>query len=67
MIGDDTDLLLVAVSQEEDERTAERPGEAQVGDAVLAIASERWHAMARSPSPHWQAIRAPAIRLQPKS
>ena len=58
----DTDLLVVAASREEAERTAERLGEAQVGDDVLAIASEGWQAMARSPSPHWRVIRAQAIR-----
>ena len=51
--GDETDLLLVAASREEAERTTERLGKAQGGDAVLAIASEGWQAMARSPSPHW--------------
>lgn len=63
----DTDLPVVAASREEAERTAERLGEALLGDAALAIASEGWLAMARSPSPHWRAIRAPAIRLQPES
>jgi hypothetical protein len=41
--------------------------EALVGDDVLAIDQERWQAMARSPSPHWRAIRAQAIRLHPES
>ena len=62
----DTDLLVVAANREEAERTAERLGDALVGDAALAIASEGWLAMARSPSPHWRAIRAQAIRLYPE-
>jgi hypothetical protein len=37
--------------------------EALVGDDMLAIDHARWHAMTRSPSPHWRAIRAQAIRL----
>jgi hypothetical protein len=40
--------------------------EALVGDDVLAIDQERCQAMARSPSPHWRAIRAQAIRPYPQ-
>lgn len=61
----DTDLLVVGPSQDEAERAAERLGEALVGDDVLAIDHDRWRAMAHSPSPHWRAIRAQAIRLHP--
>ena len=61
----DTDLLVVGVNQEVAERAAERLGEALVGDDVLAIDLDRWQAMAHSPSPHWRAIHAQAIRLHP--
>jgi hypothetical protein len=57
---------VVAANQEEAERAADQLGEALVGDDVLAIDHERWQAMASSPSPHWRAIRAQAIRLHPK-
>ena len=40
--------------------------EALAGDDVLAIDHNRWQAMANSPSPHWRAIRAQAIRLYPQ-
>jgi predicted nucleotidyltransferase len=62
----DTDLLVVAATPEEAERTAARLDQALVGDDVLAISLDRWQAMARSPSPHWRAIRAQAIRLHPE-
>ena len=62
----DTDLLVVGANQDAAERTADRLTEALVGDDVLAIDQERWQAMARSPSPHWRAIRAQAIRLHPE-
>ena len=62
----DTDLLVVAANQDEAERAADQLGEALVGDDVLAIDHERWQAMASSPSPHWRAIRAQAIRLHPQ-
>ncbi|MBM5815544.1 MAG: hypothetical protein FJ083_02820 [Cyanobacteria bacterium K_Offshore_surface_m2_239] len=45
------------------ERAAERLAEALVGDDVLAIDHDLWQAMAHSPSPHWRAIHARAIRL----
>lgn len=61
----DTDLLVVAANQNDAERAAERLGEALVGDDVLAIDQDLWQAMASSPSPHWRAIRAQAIRLHP--
>jgi len=56
---------VVAAAQDDAERAAERLGEALVGDDVLAIDHHRWQAMASSPSPHWRAIRAQAIRLHP--
>ena len=59
----DTDLLVVAANQDEAERAADQLIAALVGDDVLAIDHERWQAMAISPSPHWRAIRAQAIRL----
>jgi predicted nucleotidyltransferase len=62
----DTDLLVVAGDQDEAERAADQLMEALVGDDVLAIDQERWQAMASSPSPHWRAIRAQAIRLHPE-
>ena len=62
----DTDLLVVAANQDAAERAADQLMEALVGDDVLAIDQERWQAMARSPSPHWRAIRAQAIRLHPE-
>ena len=62
----DTDLLVVATNQDEAERAADQLTEALVGDDVLAIDHNRWQAMARSPSPHWRAIRAQAIRLYPE-
>jgi len=48
------------------ERAADQLMAALVGDDVLAIDQERCQAMARSPSPHWRAIRAQAIRLYPE-
>ena len=62
----DTDLLVVAANQDAAERAVDQLMEALVGDDVLAIDQERWQAMARSPSPHWRAIRAQAIRLHPE-
>ena len=62
----DTDLLVVAANQDEAERAADQLIAALVGDDVLAIDHERWQAMANSPSPHWRAIRAQAIRLYPE-
>ena len=62
----DTDLLVVAANQDAAERAADQLMEALVGDDVLAIDHERWQAMANSPSPHWRAIRAQAIRLHPE-
>jgi len=62
----DIDLLVVAANQDEAERAADQLMEALVGDDVLAIDHERWQAMAISPSPHWRAIRAQAIRLYPE-
>ena len=62
----DTDLLVVGANQAAAERAADQLMEALVGDDVLAIDQERWQAMARSPSPHWRAIRAQAIRLHPE-
>ena len=59
----DTDLLVVVANQDAAERAADQLMEALVGDDVLAIDQERWQAMDRSPSPHWRAIRAEAIRL----
>ena len=63
----DVDLLVVADNQEAAEGVADQLAEALVGDDVLAIDHDRWQAMARSPSPHWRAIRAQAIRLYPES
>jgi len=62
----DIDLLVVAANQDAAERAADQLMEALVGDDVLAIDQERWQAMAISPSPHWRAIRAQAIRLHPE-
>jgi predicted nucleotidyltransferase len=62
----DTDLLVVAANQDEAERAADQLIAALVGDDVLAIDHERWQAIANSPSPHWRAIRAQAIRLYPE-
>jgi len=62
----DIDLLVVAANQDEAERAADQLMEAPVGDDVLAIDHNRWQAMANSPSPHWRAIRAQAIRLYPQ-
>ena len=62
----DTDLLVVNANQDEAERAADQLMEALVGDDLLAIDQERWQAMASSPSPHWRAIRAEAIRLHPE-
>ena len=63
----DVDLLVVAAKQDAAERVADQLAEAVVGDDVLAIDHDRWQAMARSPSPHWRAIRAQAIRLDLES
>jgi predicted nucleotidyltransferase len=62
----DIDLLVVAANQDAAEWVADQLIEALVGDDVLAIDHERWQAMAISPSPHWRAIRAQAIRLYPQ-
>ena len=62
----DVDLLVVAANQDAAERAADQLIEALVGDDVLAIDQERWQSMARSPSPHWRAIRAQAICLHPE-
>ena len=62
----DIDLLVVAANQDAAERAADQLMEALVGDDVLAIDQERWQSMARSPSPHWRAIRAQAICLHPE-
>ena len=62
----DTDLLVGAGDPDAAERAADQLMEALVGDDVLAIDQDRWQAMARSPSPHWRAIRAQAIRLYPE-
>jgi predicted nucleotidyltransferase len=62
----DIDLLVVGTNQDAAERAADQLIEALVGDDVLAIDHERWQAMANSPSPHWRAIRAQAIRLHPE-
>jgi predicted nucleotidyltransferase len=62
----DTDLLVVAANQDAAEWAADQLMEALVGDDVLAIDQGRWQAMAISPSPHWRAIRAQAIRLYPQ-
>jgi len=59
----DIDLLVVAANKDAAERVADQLIAALVGDDVLAIDQERWQAMATSPSPHWRAIRAQAIRL----
>ncbi len=59
----DINLLVVAANKDEAERAADQLMEALVGDDMLAIDQERWQAMAISPSPHWRAIRAQAIRL----
>jgi predicted nucleotidyltransferase len=59
----DTDLLVVGTNQDKADRAADQLAAALVGDDVLAIDQERWQAMTRSPSPHWRAIRAQAIRL----
>jgi predicted nucleotidyltransferase len=62
----DTDLLVVAANQDAAERAADQLIEALVGDDLLTIDQERWQAMAISPSPHWRATRAQAIRLHPE-
>jgi predicted nucleotidyltransferase len=62
----DTDLLVVAANQHEAERAADQLDKALVGEDVLAIDQARWEAMDHSPSPHWRAIRAQAIRLHPQ-
>jgi predicted nucleotidyltransferase len=62
----DIDLLVVGTNQDAAERAADQLIAALVGDDVLAIEHERWQAMDRSPSPHWRAIRAQAIRLYPQ-
>ena len=62
----DIDLLVVAANKDAAERVADQLIAALVGDDVLAIEHERWQAMDRSPSPHWRAIRAQAIRLYPQ-
>lgn len=61
----DTDLLVVAASRELAEQAAERLERARLGDDVLALDQGRWQAMDQSPSPHWRAIRAQALRLYP--
>ena len=63
----DIDLLVVAANQDAAERAADQLIAALLGDDVLAIDQVRWQAMARSPSPHWRAIRAQAIRLHPQA
>jgi predicted nucleotidyltransferase len=62
----DIDLLVMAANQYAAERAADQLIEALVGDDVMAIDQGRWQAMDRSPSPHWRAIRAQAIRLYPE-
>jgi predicted nucleotidyltransferase len=62
----DTDLLVVAPDPAAAERWADQLREALVGDDVLAVSSERWQAMADSPSPHWRAIRRQALQLHPE-
>ena len=56
-------MLVVGANLDEAERAADQLAAALVGDDVLAIDQKRWQAMPRSPSPHWRAIRAQAIRL----
>ena len=58
---------MVAADKDAAERAADQLIAALVGDDVLAIDQERWQAMDRSPSPHWRAIRAQAIRLHPQA
>ena len=61
----DTDLLVVADSEAAAEHWADQLRQALVGDDVLALPSDRWQAMARSPSPPWRAIRRQALQLHP--
>ena len=61
----DTDLLVVADSEAAAVHWADQLRQALVGDDVLALPSDRWQAMANSPSPHWRAIRRQALQLHP--
>lgn len=61
----DTDLLVVADSEAAAEHWADQLRQALVGDDVLALPSDRWQAMASSPSPYWRSIRRQALQLHP--
>lgn len=59
----DTDLLVVAPTQDQAEGLADRLLEAGLGDDVIALSWGHWEASAHSPSPYWRSIRAQAIPL----
>jgi predicted nucleotidyltransferase len=59
----DTDLLVVADSQEVADGLADALLDVCCGSDVIALSSARWGAMATSESPHWRGIQQQARQL----
>ena len=59
----DTDLLVVADSQEVADGLADALLDAGCGADVIALSRARWGAMATSESPHWRGIHQQARQL----
>ena len=59
----DTDLLVVAESQEIADGLADALLDASCGADVIALSRPSWQAMATSDSPHWRSIHQQARQL----
>jgi hypothetical protein len=59
----DTDLLVVADSQEIADGLADALLDASCGADVIALSRHSWQAMATSDSPHWRSIHQQARQL----
>ena len=59
----DTDLLVVADSQENADELADALLDASCGADVIALSHASWDAMATSESPHWRSIHQQARQL----